>query len=179
MSSGRAPARPAKGTSLPLRCQRGADHTACREAHDAHALGIDMPLVGIRTNRGDHLGKICLGVRKAHVTRATRHIVEHKGLVRRGPKNANATGSCSCGAICVKPASAADDHRGAAAIGLVGQRLGTQIRKRRRIILGRLLAPQCMALGNHMCSLRANYAPLFFAFKRTPLEPVAQKHSSN
>ena len=36
-----------------------------------------------------------------------------------------------------------------------------------------------MVLDNHMCSLRANYAPLFFAFKRTPLEPVAQKHSGN
>ena len=34
------------------------------KAHDAHALGVDMPLVGIRAHRGDHLGKICRGVRK-------------------------------------------------------------------------------------------------------------------
>ena len=40
-----------------------------------------MPLVGVGAHRGDHLGKICLGVRKAHVTRRTRDIVEHKGLV--------------------------------------------------------------------------------------------------
>ena len=137
-----------------------------------------MPLVGVGAHRGDHLGKICLGVRKAHVTRRTRDIVEHKGLVAAIQK-------CKRHRVLLvrsdmrKPASAADDHRGAAAIRFIGQRLGTQIRKRRRIILGRLLAPQRMVLDNHMCSLRANYAPLFFAFKRTPLEPVAQKHSSN
>ena len=137
-----------------------------------------MPLVGIRAHRGDHLGKICLGVRKAHVTRATRHIVEHKGLVAAVQK-------CKRHRVLLvrsdmrKRTSAADNHRGAAAIGLVGERLGTQICKRRRIFLGRLLAPQRMVLDNHMCSLRANYAPLFFAFKRTPLEPVAQKHSGN
>lgn len=78
-----------------------------------------------------------------------------------------------------KRTSAADNHGRAATIRFIGQRLGTQIRKRRRIFLGRLLAPQRMVLDNHMCSLRANYAPLFFAFKRTPLEPVTQKHASN
>lgn len=78
-----------------------------------------------------------------------------------------------------KRTSAADNHGRAAAIRFIGQRLGTQIRKRRWIFLGRLLAPQRVVLENHMCSLRANYAPLFFVFKRTPLEPVAQKHFSN
>lgn len=77
-----------------------------------------------------------------------------------------------------KRTSATDNHGRAATIRFIGQRLGTQIRKRRRIFLGRLLAPQGMVLDNHMCSLRANYV-LVFAFKRTPLEPVAQKHSDN
>lgn len=78
-----------------------------------------------------------------------------------------------------KRTSAADNHGRAAAIRFIGQRLGTQIRKRRWIFLGRFLAPQRVVLDNHMCSLRANYAPLFFVFKRTPLGPVAQKHFSN
>ena len=137
-----------------------------------------MPLVGVGAHRGDHLGKICLGVRKAHVTRRTRHIVEHKGLVAAVQK-CKRHGILLMRSDMRKRTSAADDHRGAAAIRFIGQRLGTQIRKGRRIILGRLLAPQRMVLDNHMCSLRANYAPLFFAFKRTPLEPVAQKHSGN
>ena len=162
------PGKCREGAGLPLCCQRGANHAASRKAHDAHALGVDMPLVGIRAHRGDHLGKICLGVRKAHVTRRTRDIVEHKGLVAAVQK-------CKRHRVLLvrsdmrKPASAADDHRGATAIGLVGQRLGTQIRKGRRIILGRLLAPQRMVLDNHMCSLRANYAHSFFASKRTPV----------
>ena len=172
------PCQAREGTSLPLRCQRSADHAARREAHDAHALRIDMPLVGVGAHRGDHLGKICLGVRKAHVTRRTRDIVEHKGLVTVIQKRKRHR-ILLMRSDMRKRTSATDNHRGAAAIRFIGQRLGTQIRKRRRIFLGRLLAPQCMALGNHMCSLRANYAPLFFAFKRTPLEPVAQKHSSN
>ena len=137
-----------------------------------------MPLVCVGAHRSDHLGKICLGVRKAHVTRRTRDIVEHKGLVAAVQKCKRHRVLLVRSDMC-KPASAADNHRGAAAIGLVGERLGTQIRKCRRIFLGRLLAPQGMVLDNHMCSLRANYAPLFFAFKRTPLEPVAQKHSGN
>lgn len=137
-----------------------------------------MPLVGIRTNRGDHLGKICLGVRKAHVTRATRHIVEHKGLVTVIQKRKR-HGILFMRGDMRKRTSAADNHGRAAAIRFIGQRLGTQIRKRRWIFLGRLLAPQRVVLDNHMCSLRANYAPLFFVFKRTPLEPVAQKHFSN
>ena len=137
-----------------------------------------MPLVGVGAHRGDHLGKICLRVRKAHIARATRHIVEHKGLVAAVQKRKRHR-VLLVRSDMRKPASAADDHRGAAAIGLVGQRLGTQIRKRRWIFLGRLLAPQRVVLDNHMCSLRANYAPLLFASKRTPLEPVAQKHFSN
>jgi len=137
-----------------------------------------MPLVGIRTNRGDHLGKVCLRVRKAHIARAARHIVEHKGLVAAVQKCKRHRVLLVRSDMC-KPAPATNDHRGAAAIGLVGERLGAQIRKRRRIFLGRLLAPQRMVLDNHMCSLRANYAPLFFAFKRTPLELMAQKHTSN
>ena len=121
-----------------------------------------MPLVGIRTHRGDHLGKICLRVRKTYVTRAARHIVEHKGLVTVIQKRKR-HGILLMRSDMRKRTSAADNHRGAAAIGLVGQRLGTQIRKRRRIILGRLLAPQRMVLNNHRCSLRAIRAHSFFA----------------
>ena len=137
-----------------------------------------MPFVGIRTHRGNHLGEVCLRVRKAHVARGARHIIEHKGLVAVVQK-------CKRHRVLLmrsdmrKPASTADDHGRTAAVRLVRQWLGTQIRKRRRILLGRLLAPQRMVLDNHMCSLRADYAPLFFASKRTPLEPVAKKHSSN
>ena len=137
-----------------------------------------MPLVGVGANRGNHLGKVCLRMRKAHVARAARHIVEHKGLVAVIQKRKR-HGILLMRSDMRKRTSAADNHSRAAAIRLIGQRLGTQIRKRRRILLGRLLAPQRMALDNHMCSLRANYAPLFFASKRTPLEPVAKKHSSN
>ena len=137
-----------------------------------------MPLVGVGAHGSNHLGKVCLRVRKTHVTRATRHIVEHKGLVTVIQKRKR-HGILLVRSDMRKPASAADDHRGAAAIGLVGQRLGTQIRKRRRIILGRLLAPQRVILDNHMCSLRADYAHSFFALKRTPVGPRAQKHSRN
>ena len=173
-----SPGKACEGSGLPLRCQRGADHAARRETHDAHALGIDMPLVGVGAHGSDHLGEVRLRVRKAHVARGARHIVEHKGLVAAVQK-------CKRHRVLLvrsdmrKPASAADDHRGAAAIGLVGQQLGTQIRKRRRIILGRLLAPQRMVLNNHRCSLRTIRAHSFFASKRTPLEPVAKKHSRN
>ena len=114
-----------------------------------------MPLVGVGAHRGDHLGKVCLRVRKAHIARAARHIVEHKGLVAAVQKCKRHRVLLVRSDMC-KPAPATNDHRGAAAIGLVGERLGAQIRKRRRIFLGRLLAPQRMVLDNHMCSLRAN-----------------------
>lgn len=100
-----------------------------------------MPLVGVGAHRGDHLGKICLGVRKAHVTRRTRDIVEHKGLVTVIQKRKR-HGILLMRSDMRKRTSAADNHGRAAAIRFIGQRLGTQIRKGRRIFLGRLLAPQ-------------------------------------
>ena len=161
------PGKCREGAGLPLRCQRSADHAARREAHDAHALGIDMPLVGIRAHRGDHLGKICLGVRKAHVTRRTRNIVEYKGLVTVIQKRKR-HGILLMRSDMRKRTSAADNHGRAAAIRFIGQRLGTQIRKRRRIFLGRLLAPQRAVLDNHMCSLRANLCALVFRLQAYP-----------
>ena len=119
-----------------------------------------MPLVGIRTHRSDHLGKVGLWVRKAHVARGARHIVEHKSLVAVVQK-------CKRHRVLLmrsdmrKPASTADNHCRTTAIGFIGQRLGPQKRKRCRIFLGRLLAPQCMVLDNHWCSLRAKRAHCF------------------
>ena len=126
-----------------------------------------MPLVGIRTNRGDHLGKICLGVRKAHVTRATRDIVENKGLVPVIQKGKRHRILLMRGDV-RKRASAADDHCRATTIGLAGQRFGPHIGKRRRIFLGRLLAPQRMALDNHACSLRAIRAHVMYRLQAYP-----------
>ena len=121
-----------------------------------------MPLVGVGANRGDHLGEVRLRVRKTHVTRTARYIVEHKGLVPVIQKRKR-HGILLMRGDMRKRTSAADNHSRAAAIRLIGQRLGTQIRKRRRIILGRLLAPQRMVLNNHRCSLRAIRAHSFFA----------------
>lgn len=162
----RAPRRGRSSIASPAR------HRSCRpqksprrtRAWDRHA-----------TRRHSHAPwrpscKICLGVRKAHVTRATRDIVEHKGLVAVIQKRKR-HGILLMRSDMRKRTSAADNHGRTAAIRFIGQRLGTQIRKRRRIFLGRLLAPQRMVLDNHMCSLRAIRAHSFSPSSVPQLDP--------